>query len=175
MARRSIAGRLARLAVLLEQGDRAALEAAQVEVVEIRREVSVPRRRAPADESAPHQLELVLALRMAAEAPVRGCPLGCRDVRAVVCVARQLKSEAELSDGTARSAKASKRKRRAEAGRTLEALERHKGKRGRAPSRPTCVTERCKQGAAVRALLGDTPEAVALAEKAPSASDTSEG
>lgn len=114
-----------------------------------------------------------LELPMASAALVLDCPLGC-PVSALVCVARQIQSEQELTPGTAASAKADKRERRAEAGRTIEALARHIGKRGKTPTRPACVTERCSVGASVRDRHGDTEAARAMARRAPRAADTSE-
>jgi hypothetical protein len=102
--------------------------------------------------------QLALGLRLPSDAPVPDCPLAC-PVRAVVCVARQLQSELEMKPR--------------DPNRPRE-LARHDGKRGRTPTRPTCVTERCEVGREVRAAHGDTEEARAMAARAPRASDTSE-
>lgn len=109
-----------------------------------------PRRPDPVD---PGQERLVLP--MASDALVLDCPLGC-PVSALVCTARQIQSEQEIGAG------ARARRRSSPA------------KRGRTPTRPTCVTARCGVGAAVRERHGDTSEARAMASRAPRAADTSE-
>lgn len=96
--------------------------------------------------------------------------LGCAGVAYLTCVARQIQSDNEIRGVGSRATRA---RRRTRANRSRE-LARHDGKRGTTPSRPTCVTTRCEFGAAVRAILGDTREAQALASRAPRASDTSE-
>lgn len=142
---------LALLAARLRRGGHDDLRAAREQVAEWRR----PPLRAVALESGE---QLALALRLSSDALVLDCPLNC-PVRAVVCVARQIQSEAEM--------------RPARPDRPRE-LARHDGKRGRTPTRPTCVTERCEVGREVRAAHGDTDEARAMAARAPRASDTSE-
>lgn len=92
---------------------------------------------------------------------VGGCPLHC-GVTAVECVARQIHAEIETRGApTTRACR-----RRADPDRPRE-LARHDGKRGTAASRPTCTTVLCSVGACVRAVLGDTAEARAMAARAP--------
>lgn len=144
---------LGRLAGLLARDAPRAVDARRL-VAALRRLVASARR--PAREPGP----LMRAFRIYPDDVVEECPLGC-GVPAVVCVARQLQSEAEL-----RGARRANRPRE---------LARHDGKRGRAPTRPTCVSSRCALGASVRLMLGDSPRARAMAAAAPRSSDTSEG
>jgi hypothetical protein len=148
VARRVLDGDLARIQGLLARGERP-------DIAEARRIVSAARRALvarPAEPVDPGQERLHLP--MASDSLVWDCPLGC-PVSALVCVARQVQSELEIGRGPAvrRSSPA---------------------KRGRAPTRPSCVTARCEVGARVRLLLGDPTEAKAMAARAPRASDTSE-
>jgi hypothetical protein len=142
---------LARVVALLRRGGRADVPAALEHAQALRRAIRWRPARADA-------AQLPLALPLTPEAPVQDCPLGC-PVTALVCVARQIQSDQELN------ARDPSRPRE---------LARHDGKRGRTPSRPTCVTARCAVGREVRAALGDLPEAKAMAARAPRASDTSE-
>ncbi len=164
VARRVLEGDLARLAGLLARAAREDVHAARQQVAALRRALSAR----PRDEEAAEQL--ALALRLASDAPIRDCPLGC-PVPAVVCVARQLQSEMERKGVRQRTTSRACR-RRADPDRARE-LARHDGKRGTQASRPTCVTEHCQVGAIVRALHGDTDEAWTMAEKAPRETDTS--
>jgi hypothetical protein len=142
---------LALLAARLRRAEEPDLRAAREQVAAWRRPPACALESAAAE-------QLVLPLRIASSTPVEDCPLAC-PVRAVVCVARQIQSELEMKP------RAPNRPRE---------LARHDGKRGRTPTRPTCVTERCAIGREVRAAHGDTDEARAMAARAPRASDTSE-
>lgn len=129
----------------------------------LRSVLDAPRRRRGRPYDYPRLPGLVLE-----EVIVRDCPLGC-PVKAVVCVARQIQSDIETG-GTQTQRRC---QRRADPDRPAE-LARHDGKRGTLASRPTCVTSHCALGASVRALVGDTPEAVEMAKRAPRCTDTSE-
>lgn len=140
---------LARLAGLLARAERGDLPPARALVSAMRRRL---RARQP-DPVDPGQERL--RLPMASDALVVDCPLGC-PVSALVCTARQLLSEQEIGS----SVRAKRRSSPA--------------KRGRTPTRPSCVTARCSVGAVVRERHGDTDEAKAMALRAPRAADTSE-
>ena len=164
MMLRALSSDLDRLTGLLARGDRADVQAARRVVAALRR--ALTGRRAERVELAE---QLALRLRYQSDSAI-DCPLGC-PVRAVVCVARQIQSEWESSGRLTVFARSSRSRLRE--GRAPE-LARHDRKRGVGLSRPTCVTARCEVGAAARVGLGDTEEAVAMAARAPRASDTSE-
>jgi hypothetical protein len=153
---------IGRAAQLLADGDTAGAMAALGSIL---RAVE-----APAEDHKPVAEQPPLTLRLRPDSRVEDCPLGTPDVRAIVCVARQIQSDME-SGGVETSRRCW---RRADPNRPVE-LSRHDGKRGTLVSRPTCVTTHCPVGARVRLLLGDLPEAAAMARKAPRATDTSEG
>jgi hypothetical protein len=155
---------LARVAALLRRGDRGDVQAALEHLRGLRRTLSA---RPARKDGVAAQLRLPLALRIGADALVDDCPLGC-PVRAIVCVSRQIQSDVETKG--AKTTRACRR--RADPDRPKE-LARHDKKRGTHASRPTCVTEHCQVGAVVRALHGDTPEAIAMAARAPRETDTS--
>jgi hypothetical protein len=137
---------LRRVRVLVKAGDRAGALAAL-------RTLDAPPRR-----PAPDCVQLVLSL--IGDAVVEDCPLDC-PVTATVCVARQIASENEVGRGPA-VARTKKDPRYGS-----------QAKRGRLASFVQCRTELCAVGAAARAVLGDTPEAVEMAKHAPRATDTS--
>jgi hypothetical protein len=173
LPRRAIVEDLGRLAGLLLRGERPDIQESRRIVSALRRVFDA--RPVPADPalSGEEREQLGIALRfMDAAALVQECPLGC-PVRAVVCVARQLQSQREMEGSGTRFAR-DPRRRRDRPDRPAE-LARHDKKRGTTPTRPTCVTARCALGAQVRVMLGDTPEAQAMAARAPRGSDTVEG
>lgn len=170
----AISGDLARLSGLLEHlrvprtRDAERVEAALRLISAVRQALDPrgPQPPAPAPGAPP------LPLQGLATGIVTDCPLGC-SITALGCTARQIQSQLEREGQGSRFAKDPKR-RRDRAGRPPE-LARHDTKRGSRASRPTCVTSLCPVGAVVRALHGDTPEAIEMARRAPSASDTVEG
>lgn len=147
-----------RLTGLLARGERGDVAEARRITGALRRALA-PQPRATGREDEARE-QLVLSLALTPEAVVLDCPLRC-PVQAIVCLARQYQSDMEMQ-------------RRAAPDRPPE-LRRHDKKRGTTTTRPTCVTSRCAVGARVRLLLGDRPEARAMAARAPRSGDTVEG
>lgn len=147
------------------------LRGAPADVKEARRILSAVRRvllgGRPRPEREPEEVEqLAIGLRYQTDSPVTDCPLGTPDVRAVVCVARQIASELEVGKGPVRPVGARYFAPRGS---------RSRRKRGNVASFVQCRTELCAVGALVRRGLGDTPEAVELARRAPRCTDTDPG
>lgn len=140
--------------------------------VDARRLVGAMRRALRARRATPDPGPMECLVHLRPDAVVADCPLGC-PVEAIVCVARQLQSQRE-ADGTGTRFARDPKRRRDRADRSVD-LARHDKKRGLGLTRPTCVTGRCSVGSQVRLLLGDRPEAQAMAARAPGASDAVEG
>jgi hypothetical protein len=153
--RRAMLDDLGRMLGLLGRGDRSDIR--EVRRLAYRLKVTLERRRQP-DPEDDEQLAIALRFLHAAEC-VEDCPLGIAP-RALTCVARQIASEAEVGAGPA----VERTKRDPRYG--------SQAKRGRLATFVQCRTELCPVGAAVRARLGDTPEAQEMARHAPRCSDT---
>lgn len=138
---------LARIQGLLMRGTPADVRQARAIATSARVHLHV--RRLPRSPAA----QLVIDLRVRALDVIVDCPLGCHNLPALVCVARQIASEMELGKGrpAPRSSPA---------------------KRGRLSTFVQCRTELCARGAATRRLVGDAPAAVEMARNAPHSSDT---
>lgn len=151
----AISGDLARISGLLEHlrvprsRDAERVEAALRLISAVRRALE-PR---TADPVAVLDLPPALPLAGVLAGVVNDCPLSC-PVTPELCVSRQIASEREVGKG--------------------EAVKRSSpAKRGRVASFVQCRTDMCSIGAKVRALHGDTPEAVEMAKGAPRCTDTS--
>jgi hypothetical protein len=146
---RVMAEDLGRLRGLLVRGEREDVREARRVAASLQRALAPSRH--PDDEERD---QLALPLRMRPDAIVADCPLSCPP-NALCCTARQIANDLQVGRGPAQ-----KRSSRA--------------KRGRVGKFVSCRTDLCPVGARVRLALGDVPDAVEMARRAPKASDTSE-
>lgn len=168
--RHELVGDVKRIRGLLARGERSDVQEARRLAASLDRALTA-RRPPPApepDADAPEQLGIELRF-VTSDTRVEECPLGC-PISALHCTARQIQAQLEREGGGSRFAN-DPRRRRDRPDRPPE-LARHDTKRGSRASRPSCAS--CPVGAVVRALHGDTPEAIEMARRAPRASDTAE-